>query len=140
MSKKMMMIAVIVCCAFVSIITVNAEYKRGITLAYDDTAMIAVIDNNIESVFHTSIYPKIINRDTIDVYNLAHRKNILNQPTKKKSKTFHISYTYTSYILNSDFEDNSTKWARSEWWNQKMGSTLIGDLYLENGHDLRTEG
>lgn len=135
MKKKMIIVAVLVCCIFTSIITVKAVSKKGAVLAYDGTTMQAVIDDNIEKVFHASIYPKTINRDTIQVYNLVYRKNIFNQPTNKLNQTFYIDRTYTSYIFNTQFNDNSKKWAKSEWWNKTMGSTLTGDFYLVNGHD-----
>lgn len=139
MKKKIIIVAVLVCCVFTSIITVKATPRKGIVIDYDDTTMQDVIDNNIKSEFHTSIYPKTITRDIIDVYNLAYRKNIFNQPTKKRDKTFHINCRYTSYILNANFEDGSTKWAKSEWWNKTMGSTLTGDFYIVNGHDTTSK-
>lgn len=139
MLKKITIVGAIVCCSLVAIISVNAGVKSNMVLDYDKSIMQAVIDEKIEPKFHTSIYPETINRDVITVNNVAYRKNILNQPKNKKNKTFDINRTYKSYILNADFQDKSTKWAKSEWYNDKMGSTLTGDLYLENGYDNRED-
>ncbi|MDE6141298.1 MAG: hypothetical protein K2G03_01715 [Bacilli bacterium] len=135
MKKKTMMIAVLVCCVFASFVTVNAVSRKGETISYNGTAMIAVTHDTINGKFHTSVYPTEKSyHDTITIYNEVYRKNLLGVKSNVQSITFYITELEKSYIYNTSY--GSKAWTKSDWWIQTKDSAIKGNFYLVNGHDL----
>lgn len=133
MKKKMIIVAVLVCCVFTSIITVNAVSKKDVVLGEGGVAMTGISHDTIVGNFHTSVYPTSKTNGEIKVYNEVYRKNILGQPKDKQTITHYVKEVNKSYIFNTYYEKKA--WTKSDWWNQTKGSKIVGNFYLSKGHD-----
>ncbi len=120
----------IVCC--ITITVPSAKSLKNTTLyGLDNTGII--LKYNTESDFHTSIYPLYKNEDTIKMQNIIQRKDANGNWVKIIRNHFDITKTKRSYILNVSVANTAD--TRSSWFNLSRGTTIVADLYVNNGFD-----
>lgn len=110
---------------------VNAKSLRGVTLrANDDTQYI--VKYNTEALFHTSVLATSINASEILIENTVQRKNSKGNWVNKAQVYPLVKKLNVGYDTN--FNMYSTADTRSIWVNVTSGTTLVGNVYINNGH------
>lgn len=133
MKKKLLAVAIIVCCVTMITLTVNAASRKGITLSYSGNTMQAVMNEKIGGECHSSIYPTSKSSGTIKVKNIIFRQTALGALDEKLNSYLYVKEVKKSYIYNMYLEGSG--WGKSEWWIQTSGASITGDFYFSNGHD-----
>lgn len=130
MKKGSLLMLAIISCLFIST-NVNAKSLRGVTMrSRTDTQHI--VKYNTEALFHTSVLATSMNSSKISIENTVQRKNSKGNWVNKAQVYPLVQKLNVGYETN--FNLYSTADTRSIWVNVTDGTTLVGDLYINNGH------
>lgn len=126
---SLFILAVVVCDFFSS--NVDAKSLRGVTLR-NNADVENIVKYKTEALFHTSVLATSMNASEISIGNTIQRKNSKGNWVNKAQvypliKKLNIGY-------ESNFNLYSTADTRSIWLNVTPGTTLVGNLYINNGH------
>ena len=129
--KKILGIMALFSICFIVVSVVDAKSLRDVYLrAGYDTQVI--IKNDTEAKFHTSVLATYMNEDAIDIENTVQRKN------DKGNWQNQGQDTVTVKSLNEGYEIEYILYkvadTRSIWVNKTPGTTLKGNVYINNGH------
>ena len=129
--KKILGIMALFGICFIVISVVDAKSLRDVYLrAGYDTQVI--IKNDTEAKFHTSVLATYLNEDAIEIENTVQRKDSFGIWRNNGQDSSVIT------TLNEGYELNYTLYGvadtRSIWVNKTPGTTLKGNVYINNGH------
>lgn len=128
--KKVIAMMAIVVCLIVTT-SVSAKSLRDIYLRAGDDVQV-IVKNDTEAKFHTSVLATYMNASQISVENTVQRKNIFGSWQNKQQVYPLVKVLNQGYDTNFDLK--STADTRSIWVNVTSGTTLIGNVYINNGH------
>ena len=129
--KKILGIMALFGICFIVISVVDAKSLRDVYLrAGYDTQVIT--KNDTESEFHTSVLATYMNEDAIEIENTVQRKNLIGNWENKGQDIIMVR------SLNEGYEINYVLYGvadtRSIWVNVTPGTTLKGNVYINNGY------
>ena len=131
--KRILGIMALFSICFIVVSVVDAKSLRDVYLrAGYDTQVI--IKNDTEAKFHTSVLATYLNEDAIKIENTVQKKDIIGIWRNEGQDYSTITTLNEGYELDYTLDYDDTEAIRSIWVNVTPGTTLKGNVYINNGH------